>query len=61
MDLNGLCMTFARPEKLQGNVIFIFYVGNFVIGIQLTYSKLQLSIWHSKQITDQEHYLLYSI
>ena len=31
MDLNGLCMTFAPPEKLQGNVIFIFYVGNFVI------------------------------
>ena len=21
MDLNGLCMTFARPHKLQGNVI----------------------------------------
>ena len=22
MDLDGLCMTFARPEKLQGNIIF---------------------------------------
>ena len=44
MDLNGLCMTFARPEKLQGNVIFILYVGNFVIGL----SKSQISIWHSK-------------
>ena len=36
MDRNGLFMTFARPEKLRGNVIFIFYVDNFVI-INLIY------------------------
>ena len=57
MDRNGLFMTFARPEKSRGNVIFIFYAYNFVI----TLSKLQLSILHSQQIADQEHYLLYSI
>ena len=31
MDLNGLCMTFARPEKLQGNVIFTFYTKHFKV------------------------------
>ena len=37
MDRNGLFMTFARPEKLRGNVIFIFYIDNFVIGVILKY------------------------
>ena len=59
MDRNGLFMTFARPEKLRGNVIFIFYVDNFVINQPYLNYNYQFYILNKLQIRNTICYTRY--